>query len=99
MESGAYNFNMHNALKYLSAIKATLSVNDSGTQTYISEYPQLVKWLLALRGDMTQSMLNDKLGLSNGTIGKIEAGKIKMSIDVFIALSDYFHTQIILSNE
>lgn len=96
IEKARLNYNMGNTLKYLEAIGAELIIQDDGNELTVLDYNTLAKWLKSKRGEKSQKELTDDLHIANGTIGKIELGNTKMTIDIFLSLANFFNCQILI---
>ncbi|NDV64014.1 helix-turn-helix transcriptional regulator [Bacteroides sp. 224] len=89
LERGVNNFNMNNAISYLSAIEVQMKLKDSkkNTVVLIKEYKSIVNWLVKYRKlEFTQRSLAENIECSHITIANIESEKSIVSIDIFLRL-------------
>jgi DNA-binding XRE family transcriptional regulator len=89
LERGVNNFNMNNAISYLTAIEVQLKLRDTvkNRSVRIKEYKNIIDWLTKNRkSEFTQRSLAEKIECSHITIANIESEKSVVSIDIFLRL-------------
>ena len=88
-EKGKHNFSMTKALEYINILHAELVIYNDVISTSITEYSQLIEWLISVRKEnYTQQKLADDINISKGMVIRIESQKSNLSVDIFLKIVD-----------
>lgn len=88
-EKGKHNFSMTKAMEYINILHAELVIYNDVMSTSITEYSQLIEWLISVRKEnYTQQKLADDINISKGMVLRIESQKSNLSVDIFLKIID-----------
>lgn len=94
MESAKLNYGMDNFIRYVNSLNAQFILIDGRNRYQVSNCEFLAQWLKNKRGNETQYSLAEDLNISQNAITKIESGKSKMTVDIFITSVFHFGCRI-----
>lgn len=88
-EKGKHNFSMTKAMEYINILHAELVIYNDVMSTSITEYSQLIEWLISVRKEnYTQQKLANDINISKGMLMRIESQKSNLSVDIFLKIVD-----------
>ena len=94
IEKAKNNFSLSRSISYLDAIGYHIEVEGRNSYLILYDSPEAVEWFKSIKGEVSMSKLAPELGITQSALSLILSGKNSLSIDVFLAICNYYNAEI-----
>lgn len=100
-EKGKHNFSLAKVMEYLKVLHAQLVIYNEKSTITVTEYGQLIKWLVSARkaNNYSQRKLAEAIGISCDMLSRVESNKSNLSIDVLLKILEVLGYNIEIKNK
>ena len=94
IEKAKNNFSLAKGIGYLDAIGYHIEVEGRNSYLILYDSTEAVEWFKSIKGEVSMSKLAPELGITQSALSLILSGKNSLSIDVFLAICNYYSATI-----
>lgn len=94
IEKAKNNFSLAKVISYLDVIGYHVEVEGRNSYLILYDSAEAVEWFKSIKGEVSMSKLAPQLGITQSALSLILSGKNSLTIDVFLAICNYYNAEI-----